>query len=83
VECRVGLLRHIEALRLHAAEHQAQFPRALEDSGVPLPRDPITGKPFVYKLENSAALLKTPMTSPAREQTDPAFAASFEITIRK
>ena len=50
VERRLGLLRHVEALRLYAAEHDGKLPARLADIKVPLPVDPFTGKAFLYGL---------------------------------
>ena len=41
VDQRIALLRHVEALRLHAAEHNGTLPAKLSDVAVPLPVDPI------------------------------------------
>ncbi len=49
-EQRVALLRHVEVLRMYAATHDGKFPNKLDDIGVPLPADPVTGKPFVYEV---------------------------------
>jgi hypothetical protein len=81
VECRVAVLRHVEALRVHASGQGGSLPHALKDVALPLPTDPITGKPFGYRLDDSTAYLSTP--SPRPEKIGPAFTAEFEITIRK
>lgn len=54
---RIALLRCVEALRLYAAEHAYKLPAKLEDIDLPLPVDPVTGKPFTYKLEGDTAHL--------------------------
>jgi hypothetical protein len=69
-EQRVALLRHVEALRLHAAAHDRKLPEKLGDVGVPLPSDPFTGKPFDYQLDGPTARLR-------------AGVLRYEITIRK
>jgi hypothetical protein len=81
VEMRIGLLRHIEALRLFAAEHKGQLPEKLTDISVPLPVDPFTGKPFRYKLEGATAHLRG--TPPPGAEEIPAYNLHYEITIRK
>ncbi len=49
-ERRVAQLRALEAIRLHAAA-SGQLPKELADiKKVPVPNDPMTGKPFVYEL---------------------------------
>lgn len=69
VEQRVALLRHVEALRLYAADHDGKLPASLADVAVPLPADPLTGKPFAYTVEGATAQLGG---SPR-----------YEVTIRK
>jgi hypothetical protein len=81
VEMRIGLLRHVEAIRLYAAEHKGQLPEKLTDISVPLPVDPFTGKPFRYKLEGATAHLRG--TPPPGAEEIPAYNLHYEITIRK
>jgi hypothetical protein len=58
----IALFRAIEALRMYAAAHQSQLPSSLDKiDAVPIPVDPMTGKPFVYHLaEDGSARLETP-----------------------
>ena len=57
---KIAALRVVEALRAHAAA-TGKLPATLgEVKVVPLPDDPATAKPFVYKLENGAATLLSP-----------------------
>ncbi len=54
-----ALLRTIEALRMHAAEHDGTLPGSLQDiTCVPVPDDPWAGKPFEYSLQDEVATLK-------------------------
>jgi len=56
-----ALLRTIEALRDYAARHGGQPPQHLEQmTDLPLPVDPMTGKPFAYRLEGRSATLDAP-----------------------
>jgi tetratricopeptide (TPR) repeat protein len=55
---RVALLRAVEALRLHAAANRGQLPARLADLSVPVPLDPVTGKPFSYQREGNKATLR-------------------------
>lgn len=80
VEQRVSLLRCVEALRLHAADHGGTLPATLADVSVPLPTDPFTGKPFEYRLNGVTAHLRG--AAPKGEEKTPAFAARYEITVR-
>ncbi len=78
---QIALLRHVEALRLYAAEHNGAFPAKLSDFSVPLPDDPFTGKPFRYELDGATAHLRG--SPPADEQKTPQFNLHYEVTVRK
>ena len=75
------LLRHFEALRLYAAEHDGTLPAKLSDISVPLPVDPFTGKPFRYELTGDTAHLRG--TPPAGFEKDPGFNIHYEVTLQK
>jgi hypothetical protein len=81
LEQRLALLRHVEALRLYAAGHDGQLPEKLSDITVPLPADPFTGKPFVYKREGTIAQLRG--GPPRGEERNPAGHLLCEVSIRK
>ena len=57
LEQRIALLRHVEALRMFAADHGGKLPATLAEIKLPLPPDPFTGKPFPYSLGGSTAQL--------------------------
>jgi hypothetical protein len=60
-ERRIDFLRTIEAIRLHAAAHGGKPPaRLAEITAVPLPTDPVTGKPFDYEARGDTAILAAP-----------------------
>src|SRR5207253_177732 len=80
-EQRIALLRHVEALRLYAAEHDGKWPEKLADITAPLPDDPFTGKPFRYKLEGTTAHLRG--SPPSGEENTPGFNVRYELTIKK
>jgi hypothetical protein len=75
LEQRFALLRHVEALRLYAAAHRGQLPKQLSDIKLPLPADPVTGRPFRYTLEGATATLEG---SPL-----PHYVARYVITVAK
>ncbi len=76
---RIAMLRVIEALRLHAAENDGKLPSSLDDiKEVPLPLDPVTGKPFGYKLADGKAILDAPPPPGEKWET---LGARYEITI--
>jgi hypothetical protein len=81
VEQRIALLRHVEAIRLYAAEHKGQLPEKLSDITVPLPVDPFTGKTFRYTLEGATAHLRG--NPPPGAESIPAYNLHYEITIKK
>ena len=81
LEQQIALLRHVEALRLYAAEHDGKLPAKLSDISVPLPVDPVTGKPFVYTVEGATAHLRG--GSPRGEEQDPGCNVHYEVTLRK
>jgi hypothetical protein len=56
---KVAALRVIEAIRLHAAHHDGKLPAALDDiTLVPIPIDPLSGKPFEYTVDDGAFTLE-------------------------
>jgi hypothetical protein len=81
LEQRLALLRHLEALRLYAAEKGGKLPDKLADLSVPLPPDPFTGKPFVYTVEARTAHLRG--SPPRGEEQNPCFNVHYEITMQK
>ncbi len=78
--CRdVEMLRIIEALRMHAAVNNGEFPKTLGDvTIVPIPTDPVTGGPFVYQYQDRRHVrLEAPE---AREQHKKR--SVYELTLR-
>jgi hypothetical protein len=74
---RIATLRVIEAIRLYAAAHDGALPEALEQvTDVPVPNDPATGKPFIYRRAGSAAILHGPQAGLRAPWTP------YRITIR-
>jgi hypothetical protein len=61
LERDVAALRVIEALRMYAADNGGQLPKQLSEiEQVPVPTNPATGKPFVYRLDGEKAILELP-----------------------
>jgi hypothetical protein len=81
LEQRIGLLRHIEALRLYAAGHDGKLPAGLAEVAVPLPDDPFSGKPFRYERVGATAHLRG--TPPSGEEKVPAFNIHYELIFPK
>jgi hypothetical protein len=56
----IALLEAAEALRMHAAAHDGRLPESLADvTVVPVPLDPLNGKPFVYQGGGERAVLES------------------------
>ena len=82
LERRIDALRCVEALRLHAALHGGKLPEKLADvTDVPVPNDPVTGKPFEYRLNGDKATLTGPTL--AGERANQSNFLSYEITLEK
>jgi hypothetical protein len=77
---RIDLLRHVEALRVYAAEHGGVFPAKLAEISVPLPDDPFTGEPFLYEMSGKTAHLRG--TPPTAEKNNPGYRIHYEITLK-
>ncbi len=79
-ERQIALLRTIEALRMHAADHGGQLPKSLDEvTCVPVPQDPWLGKPFTYSLDDEVAVLRAnaPTGQPIELTTE------YRLNIRK
>ncbi len=62
---RIQTIRVIEAVRHYAGTHGGKFPDKLQDiNDIPVPLDPLTDKPFVWKLEGKQATLSPPQLPP-------------------
>jgi hypothetical protein len=81
LEQRIALLRYVEAMRLYAAGHDGKLPERLADIAEPLPNDPFTGKPFVYRAKGATARLR--VNSPRGEEKNVASNVVYEVTIQK
>jgi hypothetical protein len=57
----VSLMRTIEAIRDYAARHKGRLPERLDQiTDLPLPLDPVTGRPFAYAVNGETAVLDAP-----------------------
>jgi hypothetical protein len=81
LEQQIALLRHVEALRLHAAEHDGKLPAKLSEISVPLPVDPVTGKPFGYQAEGATAHLRG--GSPRSKEQESGPRVHYAVTLLK
>jgi hypothetical protein len=81
LEQRVALLRHVEALRLYAAAHDGRLPETLAEVPVPLPPDPFTGKPFLFKAAAATACLQG--SPPRGEEQNACYNVRYEVALQK
>ena len=76
----IAALRCIEAVRLYAAAHDGKPPAKLEDiKAVPIPVNPVTGKPFGYKVDGQTVTLD----APALEGMSPSDSGRYILTLTK
>ena len=81
IDRRVAALRCVEAVRLYAAAHDGKLPASLDDvKDVPIPDDPVTGKPFGYRRVGDRAFLSsTPFPDqPADNADTPTYELMFQ-----
>ncbi|MDB5307323.1 MAG: hypothetical protein JWO38_1525 [Gemmataceae bacterium] len=81
IQQRVAMLQAAEAVRAYAAENGGALPPTLEATKLPVPVDPVTGRPFPYELKDGTAMLRG--TPPPARKNEPPFNRVYEITIRK
>jgi hypothetical protein len=78
LEWQLNGIQTVEAIRMHAAE-TGKLPATLEEiTAVPVPINPLTEKPYAYRLEEEKAILELPFTDGI-----PNVAWRFEITLAK
>lgn len=78
---RVAQLAVAEGVRAHAGGNGGKLPAALDAVKLPLPADPVTGKPFVYELKGDTAAIRG--TAPPGREKEPSFNRVYEVTIHK
>lgn len=80
VDGNVAALQCIEALRHYAALHRGQLPKRLADViGVPIPDDPVQGKPFAYQYDGSKAVLEIAVPQGGTQKD----CTRYEITVAR
>lgn len=76
---RIAYLKIFEAIRLYAFEHSGALPASLNDVKLPLPIDPVSGKPFEYSVKDGVATVHGENPINGNERTD----RYYEIRIKK
>lgn len=60
IERDLAILRCVEAIRIYGAAHNKQLPPSLDAiTEVPVPVDPLYGRPFAYEFHNDSATLES------------------------
>jgi hypothetical protein len=77
----IAMLAVAEGVRAHAADNGGQLPAALDAVKLPLPADPVTGKPFRYELHDGKGIIRG--TPPPGREKEPTFNRVYEVTVRK
>lgn len=79
VDQHLAMLQTIEAIRDHAARNDGRLPASLDDvTALPVPRDPMTAKPFEYTVTGNTFILQSP-PSP----NDESYVRRFEVTVER
>ena len=78
---RFAALQCVEALRMYAAQN-GKWPASLEDvTDAPPPNDPVTGKPFEYRVQENKAVITAPPFTPGKP--DGPNTVGYEVFLRK
>lgn len=79
-ERHLAILRTIEAIRMYAHANNGRLPKSLESiKQVPVPNDPLDGKPFRYESDGGKATLYLP-PPPGRQAEH--YGKTYELTVR-
>ncbi len=79
LERRIAALRGVEAVRMYQASHGGRLPVSLDAlTEAPVPFDPMTNQPFVYKAEGDKATLSAPL--PPGEAATGNNSLTYELT---
>jgi hypothetical protein len=81
IDRKIAALRCIEALRLYAAAHGGALPDRLDQiTEVPIPDDPVVGRPFEYSHSGNSIRLTT--LPPAGEEANAGNVLRYELSFR-
>lgn len=85
IERRIDALRTVEAIRDYAASHNRQLPISLDKIvEPPVPNDPLTGKPFQYKVNGEVAGDAATLSAPGIPADDSEFGEiRYQIKLHK
>jgi hypothetical protein len=84
---RIAALRTVEAIRHHLAKENGVLPQTLDEiEELPVPLDPLTDKPFQWKVSGKVGLLESPpLPTSIRPKLalDKSFAVKYRIGVRQ
>jgi hypothetical protein len=81
VDRQLDAIQCIEAIRIYASAHQ-RFPTRLEEiAEAPVPIDPLTGRPFEYRLDGETATLSAPY--PPGAPHHPLYRIHYELKLAR
>ena len=76
----MAALQCVEAIRLYAAAHNGKFPNELSDiAQVPIPDNPATQKPLIYRCTGSKATLE----APAKKGQEDRYTIRYELSLNE
>jgi hypothetical protein len=79
---QVAAVRAVEAVRAHLAASGGKLPASWDEvTVVPVPDDPLTGKPFAYALKDGKATITAP--PPVGEDMIRSNNFRYELTVRQ
>jgi hypothetical protein len=81
LEQQIALLRHVEALRLYSSEHNGRLPETLADVAVPLPDDPVSGKPFACTVAGATAQFRGSVLR--GEEKGRGYSVRYEVNLQR
>ncbi|UCD28328.1 MAG: hypothetical protein JSV03_14780 [Planctomycetota bacterium] len=78
----IAALRCLEAIRIYASANDGKLPGSLDIiTQVPIPIDPVTGKPFIYRVEGATAFLES--WAPKEMWLVKDHSVKYQLTIKK
>ncbi|MFO0801185.1 MAG: hypothetical protein U0804_27275 [Gemmataceae bacterium] len=78
---QIAMLQAVEAVRAFAAANGGRLPGSLDEVGLPVPHDPLVGRPLRYEVANGVAVIRG--TPPPGSEADPNYNRIYEVQLRK
>ncbi|QDU21424.1 hypothetical protein [Urbifossiella limnaea] len=81
IQQQVAMLQAVEAVRAFAAANGGRLPGTLDETRLPIPHDPFTGRPLRYEVANGTAVIRG--TPPSGREADATLNRVYEVQLRK